>query len=155
MRTTVKHLVAGTVKRTVPYKDFCVFFINWGWLLKELNNEAALSRAKANVDRYFPVVGVLEQLNETLAVLENKLPYFFKGVQSLYFQELLEPHKNRNRKRPQIVRADVRKIVESSLHKEYDFYYWLQARLLLQYRSERTFPTPTVAKYLKPNMSFL
>jgi hypothetical protein len=30
MRTTVKHHVAGTVKRTVPCKDFCIFFINWG-----------------------------------------------------------------------------------------------------------------------------
>nr|CAD7434571.1 unnamed protein product [Timema monikensis] len=30
MRTTVKHHVAGTVKRTVPYKDCCIFFINWG-----------------------------------------------------------------------------------------------------------------------------
>jgi hypothetical protein len=30
MRTTVKHHAAGTVKRTVPYKDFYIFFINWG-----------------------------------------------------------------------------------------------------------------------------
>jgi hypothetical protein len=30
MRTIVKHHAAGTVKRTVPYKDFCIFFINWG-----------------------------------------------------------------------------------------------------------------------------
>jgi hypothetical protein len=30
MHTTVKHGAAGTVKRTVPYKDFCMFFINWG-----------------------------------------------------------------------------------------------------------------------------
>jgi hypothetical protein len=30
MRTTVKHHAAGTVKRTVPYKDFCIFFMNWG-----------------------------------------------------------------------------------------------------------------------------
>jgi hypothetical protein len=30
MRTTVKHHAAGSVKRTVPYKDFCIFFINWG-----------------------------------------------------------------------------------------------------------------------------
>jgi hypothetical protein len=29
MRTTVKHHAAGTVKRTVPYKGFCIFFINW------------------------------------------------------------------------------------------------------------------------------
>nr|CAD7193552.1 unnamed protein product [Timema douglasi] len=33
MRTTVKHHVAGTVKRTVPYKDFCIFSINWGMRL--------------------------------------------------------------------------------------------------------------------------
>jgi hypothetical protein len=30
MRTTVKHHATGTVKRTVPYKDFCIFFLNWG-----------------------------------------------------------------------------------------------------------------------------
>jgi hypothetical protein len=30
MRTIVKHHAAETVKRTVPYKDFCVFFMNWG-----------------------------------------------------------------------------------------------------------------------------
>jgi hypothetical protein len=30
MRTTVKHHAAGTVKRTVPYNDFCISFINWG-----------------------------------------------------------------------------------------------------------------------------
>jgi hypothetical protein len=27
MHTTVKHHAAGTVKRTVPYKVFCIFFI--------------------------------------------------------------------------------------------------------------------------------
>jgi hypothetical protein len=30
MRTTVKHHATGTVKRTVSYKDFCIYFINWG-----------------------------------------------------------------------------------------------------------------------------
>nr|CAD7427029.1 unnamed protein product [Timema monikensis] len=30
MRTAVKPQFAGTVKRTVPYNDFCIFFINWG-----------------------------------------------------------------------------------------------------------------------------
>jgi hypothetical protein len=30
MRTTVKHHAAGTVKRTVPYKNVCIFFMNWG-----------------------------------------------------------------------------------------------------------------------------
>jgi hypothetical protein len=30
MHTTLKHHAAGNVKRTVPYKDFCIIFINWG-----------------------------------------------------------------------------------------------------------------------------
>nr|CAD7407411.1 unnamed protein product [Timema poppensis] len=34
MRTTIKQHVNGTVKRTVSYKDVCIFFINWGMLLK-------------------------------------------------------------------------------------------------------------------------
>lgn len=54
-----------------------------------LNNAWALSRAKSNVERYYKVVGVLEELNATLQVLEYKLPYFFKGVQDLYHRELL------------------------------------------------------------------
>jgi hypothetical protein len=30
MRTTAKHDAAGTVKSTVPYKDFCIYSINGG-----------------------------------------------------------------------------------------------------------------------------
>jgi hypothetical protein len=56
---------------------------------RELNNQKALERAKANVERYFPVVGILEELNVTLAVLENRLPYFFRGLQKIYFQDLM------------------------------------------------------------------
>jgi hypothetical protein len=35
MRTTVKHHAAGTVKRTVQYKDFYIFFINW-WMATDI-----------------------------------------------------------------------------------------------------------------------
>ena len=49
-----------------------------------LGSNWALSRAKDNVERAYPVVGVLEELDTTLAVLEDKLPRFFKGVQELY-----------------------------------------------------------------------
>jgi hypothetical protein len=30
MRTTAKHDATGTVKSTVPYKDFCIYSINGG-----------------------------------------------------------------------------------------------------------------------------
>lgn len=54
-----------------------------------MKNEKALKQAKANVDRYFKVVGVLENLNETLAVLENRIPRYFDGLQDMYFNELM------------------------------------------------------------------
>lgn len=54
-----------------------------------LNDVWALQRAKKNIEKYFPVVGVLEELNATLAVLEHKIPMFFKGVQDMYYLQLL------------------------------------------------------------------
>jgi dermatan/chondrotin sulfate uronyl 2-O-sulfotransferase UST len=54
-----------------------------------MKNEKALKQAKANVDRYFKVVGVLENLNETLAVLEKRIPRYFDGLQDMYFNELM------------------------------------------------------------------
>lgn len=54
-----------------------------------MQNDKALKQAKANVDKYFTVVGVLENLNETLAVLETRIPRYFNGLQDMYFNELL------------------------------------------------------------------
>uniref|UniRef100_A0A1B6DBH8 Sulfotransferase domain-containing protein n=1 Tax=Clastoptera arizonana TaxID=38151 RepID=A0A1B6DBH8_9HEMI len=114
---------------TIPY--FCG---HEEWCMS-LNNHKALQRAKANVDRYFPVVGILEELNATLVVLEKKLPYFFKGVQDMYFTQLLEPHKNRNRQRPRKLNELIKKQLETRLELEYEFYYWLHNRLLKQFNA--------------------
>ena len=53
-----------------------------------VGSEWALSKAKANVERWYPVVGVLEMFRETLEVLEKRLPRFFRGVANLYYGEL-------------------------------------------------------------------
>ncbi|XP_063238559.1 heparan sulfate 2-O-sulfotransferase hst-2-like [Bacillus rossius redtenbacheri] len=129
----------------IPYfcghEEFCT----------ELDNERALSVAMDNVERYFPVVGVLEELNATLAVLESTLSYFFKGVQRLYFDELLEPHKNRNRKKPAEISPGTRSKLESSLRLEYVFHRWLRSRLLRQHGSRTSEGAPRIAKYLGPD----
>jgi hypothetical protein len=57
-----------------------------------MQNEKALKQAKTNVEKYFPVVGVLENLNETLAVLETRIPRYFNGLQDMYFNELLSKY---------------------------------------------------------------
>ena len=46
----------------------------------EVGSKKALARAKSNVEQAYPVVGVLEQLDATLTVLQQRLPQFFRGA---------------------------------------------------------------------------
>ena len=52
-----------------------------------LNTEVALRRAKENVEKHYAVVGVLEELNKTLTVLEHYVPRYFKGAKDVYWSK--------------------------------------------------------------------
>ena len=43
--------------------------------------------AKENVEKHYAVVGVLEELNKTLTVLEHYVPRFFKGAKDVYWSK--------------------------------------------------------------------
>ena len=43
--------------------------------------------AKKNIEKHFGVVGVLEDFNKTLTVLENYIPMFFRGVTKVYWSK--------------------------------------------------------------------
>lgn len=45
--------------------------------------------AKENVEKNYAVVGILEEINMTLTVLEHYVPRFFKGAKSLYWSEFI------------------------------------------------------------------
>ena len=49
-----------------------------------MGSVAALVKAKNNAERFFPVVGVLEDMEATFQVAEDRLPKFFKGVKQVY-----------------------------------------------------------------------
>ena len=71
-----------------------------------VGNRRALKQAKRNAERFFPVVGVLEELSwfpfqwnsqrltffsladTTLALLEHKIPFFFEGAHHLFYDQL-------------------------------------------------------------------
>ena len=53
-------------------------------IIRGLNTEVAMRRAMYNVEKHYAVVGVLEEFNKTLIVLEHFLPTFFKGALDLY-----------------------------------------------------------------------
>lgn len=46
--------------------------------------EWALERAKMNVNENFLLVGILEELEDVLLLLERFLPHYFKDVLSIY-----------------------------------------------------------------------
>ena len=51
------------------------------------NTEIAMRRAMHNVESHYAVVGVLEDLNKTLTVLEHYVPRFFKGALNTYWSK--------------------------------------------------------------------
>ena len=53
------------------------------------NTEFALQKAKENVEKNYAVVGILEELNITLTVLEHYIPKFFKGAKDLYWSKYI------------------------------------------------------------------
>ena len=44
------------------------------------NSPWALKKAIENVERHYPVVGVLEELDDSLMVMQAVLPNFFDGI---------------------------------------------------------------------------
>ena len=72
------------------YYKYLVFSFNFliqFFFLSGLNTEIALRKAKENVEKHYAVVGVLEELNKTLTVLEHYIPRYFKGAKDVYWSK--------------------------------------------------------------------
>ncbi|KAG1649447.1 Heparan sulfate 2-O-sulfotransferase 1 [Nymphon striatum] len=60
------------------------FFCGHSNLCRLTGNEWALNVAKYNIENYYAVVGVLEDMDKTLQVLERYIPKFFSGISEIY-----------------------------------------------------------------------
>jgi dermatan/chondrotin sulfate uronyl 2-O-sulfotransferase UST len=99
------------------------------------NSQSVLDQAKRNVESEFAVVGVLEDLNTTLAVLEKYIPRFFKGATQIYFDEIKKfLNINRNENKPK-VSEEVKNIVRKNISREIEFYEFCKERLQKQSES--------------------
>ena len=56
-------------------------------LFSGFNTEIAMRKAMENVEKHYAVVGILEDLNKTLTVLEHYVPRFFKGALHTYWSK--------------------------------------------------------------------
>ena len=99
----------------------------------KFNNPEAKRRAIANVEKFFPVVGVTENIDMTLKVLEKVLPEYFTGATETYFnEEYVVKNQNRNKhKKP--VSKETLQIIRQNFTNEIEFYEFCKQRLQNQY----------------------
>ena len=98
----------------------------------EFGSKEALNLAKLNVEKYFAVVGVLEEWDKSLQVLENYVPSYFKSAREVYQNRMKGKHKNSNNIKPKIPKY-IKNIVASNFTTEMEFYEFCKARLYRQY----------------------
>ena len=116
--------------------DVLLYFCGHHPECSKLGSTTALQLAKHNVEHNFAVVGVLEHLNETMAVLENRLPQFFSGASDAYKeQSKTSSQVNKNTVKSNHINDDVRDVMKQRLSSEYELYEYIKQRLLKQYHS--------------------
>ncbi|OAD60956.1 Heparan sulfate 2-O-sulfotransferase 1 [Eufriesea mexicana] len=94
----------------------------------EINNKWALQRAKANIVEWYPVVGILDYMEQSMDVLEYKFPYFFRGAKHIY--KKIRPTEKRFIDSAIVLNSRERDILFKLFETEIEFYQWLKFRLL-------------------------
>ncbi|XP_075225162.1 heparan sulfate 2-O-sulfotransferase pipe isoform X1 [Lycorma delicatula] len=106
-----------------------LFFCGHSDACTPFNTVGALQRAKRAVEKHYAVVGVLEDLNSTLTVLEYYIPRFFKGARQVYKEEVEHFKRiNRNTFKPP-VSEEVKDLVRKNFTREIEFYHFCRQRL--------------------------
>uniref|UniRef100_A0A6P4FD96 Heparan sulfate 2-O-sulfotransferase pipe-like n=1 Tax=Drosophila rhopaloa TaxID=1041015 RepID=A0A6P4FD96_DRORH len=122
-----------TVEGIGDHRRQSLFFCGHDYECTPFNTLGALERAKFAVEQQYAVVGVLEDLNTTLSVLEKYVPRFFEGVRDIYATsaEYLTKINKNNFKPP--VSEHVKDIVRRNFTNEIEFYQFCRQRLHKQY----------------------
>ncbi len=105
------------------------------FLIFRFNSPRALALAKENVEKYYKVVGLVEDINKTLTVAEAEMPEYFEGAMEL-FHSAPEVKKFRLKNAYKLpVSDEVMKLVTANFTNEIEFYRFCQQRLYSQYDS--------------------
>lgn len=112
-----------------------LFFCGHSENCMPFNTMGALERAKTSLEKHYAVVGVLEDVNTTLTVLENYVPLFFDGATEIYWDQINSFTRiNRNSFKPP-VSEEVKELVRRNFTREIEFYQFCKQRLHKQYRA--------------------
>ena len=94
----------------------------------------SLSFPFQNFDKHFSVVGVTELFNQSIRVLENHLPRYFRGIDQVISNDPSLLKTNTNGFKPKVSRA-IKSAIAANMTREIDFYFYAKQRLLRQYLS--------------------
>lgn len=84
-----KYLEGETHEGIGDHRRQSLFFCGHDEMCTPFNTLGALEKAKYAVEKHYAVVGVLEDLNSTLTVLEKYVPKFFSGASTVFWGEYL------------------------------------------------------------------
>jgi len=126
----------------IPIKYFC----GNHHTCKNPNTHDAMKRTIANIDKFYLVVGVLEQFKKTLIVLEYLLPEYFAGAVNAYEEQEKQGKNVHEKCLAELKRVDdpedpVYQKLKKHLHREYVLYSYVVSKLEQQYKNIENFVT--------------
>ena len=99
------------------------------------NSDKALKRAMGVVDKEYLVVGVLENLNESLLVFEKYLPKFFRSAFVLHQESDVHMQRKNHNPNKRNISKELRSTLEGQFSKEFEFYSFCKQKLDKQMRA--------------------
>ncbi len=98
----------------------------------EFGNRDALRQAMENVEKHYAVVGVVEQFQMSLEVMEKYIPRFFSGARDVHKQMKAMQQFNKNKFKPKVAKW-AKDMLRTNFSVEFEFYEFCKQRLLRQY----------------------
>lgn len=122
--TPGREVLGHTIEFFCGHDPYCPIF----------GSRKGLEQAKRVVETEFAVVGVLEEWDKTLAVLEHYVPRYFNTATQVYYKELHGSKRLRNENfyKPKVEQA-AKDFMRRNFTLEAEFYDFVRQRLLRQY----------------------
>lgn len=126
------YIPGSSFPRTAFWRQ-AIYFCNWGdEKCTPFNSDHTLQEAKRNVDANFAVVGILEDMDTTVQVLEAYIPKFFRGAEALWEDKKVEFRKINQNWHKRKVSDQIRELVAKNMTNELEFYEFCKQRLYRQ-----------------------
>eukprot|EP00096_Caligus_rogercresseyi_P005346 TRINITY_DN2062_c0_g1_i1.p1 TRINITY_DN2062_c0_g1~~TRINITY_DN2062_c0_g1_i1.p1 ORF type:complete len:559 (-),score=52.45 TRINITY_DN2062_c0_g1_i1:143-1819(-) len=118
----------------VDHRNQVMAFCGHELYCADFNSQRALQKAKENVERFYPVVGVIEALNQSLTVFTDRFPSLFPraSIDLYHSSEKVKHKKITNNLKPHIPQ-EIIDVLSRNFTREIEFYDFCKQRLQNQY----------------------